>query len=200
MTLERRGASPFDRGEDSGLAAGTRRMSSERLPVSSAPPWACRVTAAEAGAVRGREDLGVGSGGAGHRRFWASRRDLVEVPSLAPLLTRRIPLPPTGCGPGELGSSEKRSFVRLGRRLPTVAVSARPPSRVCQPHPTSPGLRNKPRAPGWRPEGLVLGLHPASDTSFPSGRSTPPQLHGAPSLGSVGIRVSGPRWPLGTWK
>lgn len=82
-------------------------------------------------------------------------------------------------------------------RLPTAAASARPPSRACQPRATSPGLRNKPRAPGWRPEGPALSLYPATDTSFPSGRSAPPQLHGAPSLGSVCMRASGPRWPWG---
>lgn len=105
-------------------------------------------------------------------RIW----HLVETPSYVPLLTRHIPAvpaPPTSSSPGELGSSEKGSFVWLAGVLPTAAVSTRPPSRDCQPRPTSPGLRGSRRTPGWRPEGLVSSSHPATDASFPSGLSVP---------------------------
>lgn len=101
---------------------------------------------------------------------------LAETPSYAPLLIRLIPAvpaPPTSSSPGHLGSSEKRSFVWLAGVLPTAAVSTRLPSRECQPRPTSPGLRDRPRVPGRRPEGLVSSSHPATDASFPSGLSVP---------------------------
>lgn len=71
-------------------------------------------------------------------------------------------------------------------------------SRVCQAtqqgmpaRPTSPGLGDRPRAAGWRPQGLVSSSPPAMDTSLPCGLSVPSEHRGirqAASTCSVRVR------------
>lgn len=96
-------------------------------------------------------------------------RDLApeETPSAASLLTRHIPAvpaPPTRPSPGEPGSSEKGCFVQPAGVLPTVAVSARPPSRACRPArpPQASGTGPEPQAGGqraWCPVLLQPWMH-----------------------------------------
>lgn len=168
--------------EDPLASGGTQGSMSPALPI----PLLVSGRGSETGAWEGRERPRLAS----WRRRQLSQQGrvvrlwhLVETPSHAPLLTWHIPevpVPPTGSGPGEPGSSEKRSFVQLRRArlqrlcrpghqrgVPAPSSLPRPQGRARSPSlgATGPGLplpsRHRPEPQRPHPSAVGLdGPHP----------------------------------------